>query len=484
MKILIVDDNKENLYILETLLRGSGYDITSALNGADAMEMLWNVNDVDMIISDILMPVMDGFQLCKKVKSNDNFKHIPVVFYTGTFTDNKDEELAIKLGVDKYIRKPIRADKLESIIQEMLKSIDDGTLKTRELSLEEDKMVYTLYNERLVEKLEHKVLELENETIERKEAEERTKYLATFPQLTINPILEINQSGEIVFHNNAASNILEKSGLKENLHIYVPENINEIFYDLKSGKKASLCCDVKIGDLILEENIHYVSTFNVLRIYTRDITERKQSEQQIKLGIEKLKLTVDGVINALTLTVEYRDPYTAGHQQRVSNLACVIAREIGLPKDQVEGIRIAGVLHDIGKMHIPTEILSRPGKLNENEFNIVKSHAQAGYDILKGLEFPWPIADIVHQHHEKIDGSGYPFGLPSGDIIIEARILCVADVVEAMASHRPYRPSLSMDKTLKEISENKGVCYDREVVDACMKVIKEKKFVFEQLRSF
>ena len=181
MKILIVDDNKENLYILETLLRGSGYDITSALNGADAMEMLWNVNDVDMIISDILMPVMDGFQLCKKVKSNDNFKHIPVVFYTGTFTDNKDEELAIKLGVDKYIRKPIRADKLESIIQEMLKSIDDGTLKTRELSLEEDKMVYTLYNERLVEKLEHKVLELENETIERKEAEERTKYLATFP---------------------------------------------------------------------------------------------------------------------------------------------------------------------------------------------------------------------------------------------------------------------------------------------------------------
>ncbi len=190
-------------------------------------------------------------------------------------------------------------------------------------------------------------------------------------------------------------------------------------------------------------------------------------------------MTVDGVINALTLTVEYRNPYTAGHQQRVSNLSCAIARGIGLPKEQVEGIRIAGVLHDIGKMHIPTEILSRPGKLTNDEFNIVKSHAQAGYDILKGLEFPWPVADIVHQHHEKMDGSGYPFGLSSGDIIIEARILCVADVVEAMVSHRPYRPSLSMDKMLKEISENRDVRYDMEVVDACLKVIKEKTFVFE-----
>ncbi len=479
MKILIVDDNKENLYILETILRGSGYDIASALNGADAMEILRDVNDVDIIISDILMPVMDGFQLCKNVKSDDKFKHIPVVFYTGTYTDKKDEELAIRLGVDKYIRKPIRAEKLESIIQEMFKSIDDGTLKVRELSLEVDEMVYTLYNDRLVEKLEHKVIELENETIERKEAEERTKYLASFPQLTINPILEINQSGEIVFHNNAASNILKKSGLKENLHIYIPENINEIFSDLKRGRNTSLFLDVKIGNLILEENIHYVSAFNVLRIYTRDVTARKQSEQEIKQGIEKLKMTVDGVINALSLTVEYRDPYTAGHQKRVSSLACVIAREIGLPKEQVEGVRIAGVLHDIGKMHIPTEILSRPGKLNDSEFNIVKSHAQAGYDILKGLEFPWPIADIVHQHHEKIDGSGYPFGLPSSDIVIEARILCVADVVEAMASHRPYRPSHSMDKTLKEISGNRGVHYDMVVVDACLKVIKEKIFVFE-----
>jgi len=347
------------------------------------------------------------------------------------------------------------------------------------LSLEEDEMVYTLYNDRLVEKLEHKVIELENETIERKEAEERTKYLATFPQLSINPILEINQSGEIVFHNNAASNFLKKSGIKEDLYLYVPENINEIFSDLKRGKETSLFCDVKIGNLTLEENIHYVSIFNVLRIYTRDITERKQSEQVIKQGIEKLKMVVDGVIKALTLTVEYRDPYTAGHQQRVSNLACAIAIEIGLPREQVEGIRIAGMLHDMGKIHIPIEFLSRPGKLTKDQFNIVKGHAQVSYDILKGIEFPWPVANIVHQHHEKIDGSGYPLGLSGGNILKEAKILCVADVVEAMASHRPYRPALGIEKALEEISTHKGVLYDSDVVDACLKVIKEKLFVLE-----
>ena len=211
----------------------------------------------------------------------------------------------------------------------------------------------------------------------------------------------------------------------------------------------------------------------------RDITERKKAEEQIKLSLEKLKMTLEGIINALALTVEQRDPYTAGHQQRVSLLACAIADEMKLPADQIEGIRMAGIVHDIGKMHIPAEILSRPGKLNENEYNIVKSHAQVGYDILKGIEFPWPVADIVHQHHESMDGSGYPSGLSNGDILTEARILCVADVVEAMASHRPYRPALGMDIALEEISEDKGVRYDSGVVDACLKVIKEKGFKFD-----
>ncbi len=212
---------------------------------------------------------------------------------------------------------------------------------------------------------------------------------------------------------------------------------------------------------------------------SRDITERKQAELQIEQGIEKLRTALNATIKALSFTVEQRDPYTAGHQRRVSQLACAIADEMGLPGDQIEGLKMAGIVHDIGKIHIPTEILSRPGKLTKDEFNIVRSHAQVGYEILEGIEVPWPVADIVHHHHEHMDGSGYPMGLSNGDILMEARILCVSDVVEAMASHRPYRPALGMDTALGEISRSKGVHYDSAVVDACLMVIREKGFEFE-----
>ncbi len=213
--------------------------------------------------------------------------------------------------------------------------------------------------------------------------------------------------------------------------------------------------------------------------YSVDITNRKNAEEKLRQSVKQLRIILNGVIRALALTVEQRDPYTAGHQKRVSNLARTIANEMKLPKDKIEGVRIAGIIHDIGKIHIPTEMLCKPGKLTEQEFSFIKTHAQSGYDILKEIEFPWPIAEIVHQHHEKMDGSGYPLGLSDGDILMEARILCVADVVEAMASHRPYRPALGIDVALKEISENRGVLYDPDVVDACLTVIKEKGFEFE-----
>ncbi|MBU2521461.1 MAG: HD domain-containing protein [Proteobacteria bacterium] len=174
-----------------------------------------------------------------------------------------------------------------------------------------------------------------------------------------------------------------------------------------------------------------------------------------------------------------RDPYMDSHHKRVSQLACAIAREMNLPDEQIEGIRVAGNIHDIGKISVPMEILSKPGRVNKSEFGIIKNHAQAGYDILKTIEFPWPIAQIVLQHHERMDGSGYPKGLLGKKMLIEARILGVADVVEAMASHRPYRSALGIDKALEEISINKGKLYDAEVVNACLRVFKDKKFKFK-----
>ncbi|MCK4309094.1 MAG: PAS domain S-box protein [Candidatus Atribacteria bacterium] len=211
----------------------------------------------------------------------------------------------------------------------------------------------------------------------------------------------------------------------------------------------------------------------------RDITERKKAEQQIKQGYKKLQRTMEATINTISKIIEARDPYTAGHQLKVSKLANSIAQEMKLPEDKIEGMRIAALVHDIGKINIPAEILSKPSKLNEMEFSLIKNHPKTGYDILKTIDFPWPVARIVLQHHEKIDGSGYPQGQKSNKILLEAKIIGVADVVEAMSSHRPYRPALGIDKALEEISQNRGILYDPEVTDACLKLFKEKGFKFE-----
>jgi len=207
--------------------------------------------------------------------------------------------------------------------------------------------------------------------------------------------------------------------------------------------------------------------------------ERKWAEEKLRRSYVKLQRALEGTISVLVSAIEMRDPYTAGHQRRVTQLACAIARELGLPEEQIEGIRMAGLVHDLGKISIPAEILSKPDRLNDFQWGMIQTHSEVGYDVLKAVEFPWPVAEIVLQHHERLDGSGYPAGLPGEEIMVEARTLAVADVVEAMASRRPYRPSLGIDKALKEISQNRGILYDPEVVDACLKLFIEKEFAFK-----
>jgi GAF domain-containing protein/PAS domain-containing protein len=208
----------------------------------------------------------------------------------------------------------------------------------------------------------------------------------------------------------------------------------------------------------------------------QEIAERKRAEEELQRALERLRKAMGGVIQAMALAVETKDAYTAGHQRRVANLARAIAAEMGLSPEQIDGIRMAAVIHDLGKISVPAEILSKPIGLNDLEYGLIKIHPQVGYDILKEIEFPWPVAQIVLQHHERMDGSGYPQGLLGEEIILEARILAVADVVEAMASHRPYRPPHGVDKALEEISRNRGILYDPEVVDACLKLFNEKGF--------
>jgi putative nucleotidyltransferase with HDIG domain len=205
-------------------------------------------------------------------------------------------------------------------------------------------------------------------------------------------------------------------------------------------------------------------------------SQHEQAESERKESFEKLKKALNGTVFALTEVLQRRDPYTAGHQQRVAQLACAIAQELGLTDDRIEGIRIAGLLHDIGKVSVPSEILARSGRITNLETDIIETHVQVGYEILKTIEFPWPVLDAVLQHQERMDGSGYPSGLAGDKIILEARILAVADVVEAMSSHRPYRPTLGMDMALKEITDNRGIRYDPEVVDACLRLVNEKGY--------
>jgi putative two-component system response regulator len=212
-------------------------------------------------------------------------------------------------------------------------------------------------------------------------------------------------------------------------------------------------------------------------------SERNQALVEIQRNLDKFKRAMDGIVQAMSLTVEMRDPYTAGHQERVGQLATAIASELELPQDRIYGLRMAASIHDIGKITVPTEILCKPGKLLPLEYELIKNHVQAGYDILKKIEFPWPLAEFIYQHHERMDGSGYPNGVAGEDIHLEARIIAVSDVFETIASHRPYRPSLGVNHAIEEIKANLGRLYDPVVAEACLYVVQEKAFSFGKRKS-
>ncbi len=209
-----------------------------------------------------------------------------------------------------------------------------------------------------------------------------------------------------------------------------------------------------------------------------DISDKIKARDALQESHDRLEASLHGAISAISKAVEARDPYTAGHQRRVAELACAIAAEMGLDPNTIEGIQLGALIHDLGKIHLPAEILAKPTRLNAMEFELIQTHAQVGYDILKDIPFPWPVADIAHQHHERLDGSGYPQGLKGDEIRLEARIVAVADVVEAMSSHRPYRPALGREAALRKIAAHRGEWFDPEAVDACLKLFREGRFDF------
>ena len=333
-----------------------------------------------------------------------------------------------------------------------------------------------------------------HDTTERKQADEalresERKYKSLIDNFQ-DIILTINLEGKVTF---ASQSIKEKLGYEsaETINMSILDFVQEedhqrVMENLQKGMKGEKITGFQIQVITKSgKRVFFESFFS--RVYKdgevvgaqaiiKDITESKRAEEELKQSFERMRKALGATVQSISMIVEMKDPYTAGHQQRVSDLARAISTEMGLSADQRDFIRTASAIHDIGKISIPAEILSKSTKLTDMEFNLIKTHAQSGHDILKDIEFPWPVADVVLQHHERMDGSGYPQGLKGNDIFLEARIMAVADVVEAIASHRPYRPSRGIDFALDEISRNKGILYDADVVDACLKLFQEKGY--------
>jgi len=493
-KILIVDDNAENLYFLEVLLKGKGFDVIKAKNGSEALELAYKSHP-DLIISDILMPVMDGFALCRKCKTDEQLRHIPFVFYTATYTEPKDEKFALSLGAERFIIKPQELDSWTEILEGIFKNTISETKP-----LGEEMEYFRQYNEILFSKLEKKISDLETANSKLKENDETIRRNEEFLNNIIENIPDMifvkdAETLRFVRFNKAGEELLgiDRQDLigrsdydffpKEQADFFTQKDREVLAKKQMVDIPEELIQTKNMGERVLHTKkipiIERDGKAHYLLGISEDITARKRAEASLIHTTERLRKALEGTIKAISLMLETRDPYTAGHQRRVASLARQIALEMALSNDIADTIEMAGAIHDIGKISVPAEILSKPGKLTDIENGLIRIHPQSGYDILKDVGLPYPVAEIALQHHERLNGSGYPQGLKGDQILLEARIICVADVVEAISSHRPYRPALGIEAGIEEIEKNKGILYDERVVDACHKLFREKGFVFE-----
>ena len=467
-KIMVVDDEAYISTQLEERLTSMDYEVVgTASSGEGSISMAKSLSP-DLVLMDIVMPgKLDGIEASKIITKELD---IPVIFLTA-YADDKFLERAKKVQPFGYILKPFQEKEIKTNIELALYKKEKERHVIADRKLAEEKLT---------------------------RAEEATKYADT----VLKQIFNIASSGISLIDENFNVLKLNQSLLRLS-GISVNETKGKKCYEafscglcntprciltriLGGEEKIEIEVEMKRLDGSLIPCILSATPFrgydgNLIGMVMNltDITMRKKYEKKLQDTLKDLRKALRGTIQAMALAIETRDPYTAGHQRRVADLARAIAKEMGFSRNKIAGIRMAGVIHDIGKIAIPSEILSKPGRLSKAEFELIKNHPQAGYDILKPIKFPWPVAQIVLQHHERMDGSGYPQGLSGEDILPEARILGVADVVEAMASHRPYRSALGIDKALEEISNNRGKLYDVEVVNACLKLFKDKRFKFK-----
>ncbi len=453
-KILLVEDETVVARDIKNMLIRLGYDVLKVLaTGEDTVEMAEKLHPALVLMDVRLKGKMDGTEAANRIYKDLD---IPVVYITA-YADEKTLQRAKLTEPFGYIIKPFNEKELQTSIE------------------------IALYKYQM--ETEHR---------------EKERWLSTVLENIGDAVIATDKEGKVTFMNPLAEKLtgwrqeeVSHTHLKRIFRIKSEKSYKSLKLSLEeviAGKKVFLPNQVYLVSkrgTRTPIDLRMVSLSNdrreaagIILTFT-DISHRKKTEQELKLSWKKLQEALEATVQALAFTIETRDPYTAGHQRRVTKLACAIAEVMNLPEDRIEGLRMAGALHDIGKISVPAEILSKPGPISDVEFNVIKTHPQWGYEILKNIEFPWPIAQIVHQHHERMNGSGYPCGLKKEKILLEARILAVSDVVEAMATHRPYHPAQPIEVALDEISKNKGKLFDPDVVEACVRVFKEKGFRLE-----
>lgn len=463
-RILIVDDERSIRFTLTEFLRRDGHEVESAEDVASALTVLRS-GAWDVLVTDIVMPGVSGVDLLRQARQL--VPEVQVIVMTGEPTVETASE-AVRAGANDYLVKPISKSAIQRAV--------GNAVKIKGLS-DEKRHLETL-NRQYQQGLEQ-LVETRTKTLKARDGLLQSLFAAA-------PVgIGIMEDHRLTVANDELCRMLGYTAGE-----LTGQPCTILFADAAECRKIGEAAEsfAEGGVLSIETRwrtkagaqreiflrcapIQLERGGQAITLTALDITERKEAEHQIEEGARKLQEMMDGSIRAISAALEMRDPYTAGHERRVADLAYAMGVELGLPAHQNEGIRIAGYLHDIGKIAVPTEILNKPGRLNPYELGIIKSHPQVGYDILVQISFVWPVAQATMQHHERLDGSGYPGGIKDELIIPEARILAVADVVEAMSSHRPYRPALGRDAALAEVRQKRGTLYDAQAVDACIRVV-------------
>ncbi len=453
ISILLLEDSESDRFLVEEELKRAAlsYRIYYTADKDSFLNALKTFSP-EIVITDFNMPLYDGFSALTDTKKIN--PEIPVIIISGVLSEEKAVEI-IRQGATDYISKNYLS-KLPSAITRALHEIDEHLRRKRA--------------EEALERLRKRnvlILDSVSEGIAGFDSDMRFTFLnrAGFQMLGYSVKELINQPFEIIIADKPKSPEKDLAGIRGFGLIGTTAGMSL----LKLRRKDGSCFFAEFTLTSIaepHESLAAVLSFS-------DMMPRLKAETEVQQSFEKMRKLLFDSIHAMSTALEFRDPYTAGHQRRVAELAKAISQKLDLDQNQIDGIHLAGVVHDIGKIYVPAEILTRPGKLSAVEFELIKIHSETGYTILKDVEYPWPIAETVYQHHERLDGSGYPRKLGGEDIILEARIISVADVVEAIASHRPYRPALGLDVALEEIKKGRERQFDPAVVDACLAVFDE-----------